>query len=176
MLRKEAFILYLVLVMFVSGCSSNSLEGMQKYQNDKQGIEFKLPEDWTVTDKSMGQGITWLVVSEDEYIELEGHTGPFINIYGFKPGDMSIISEKLESLREISDGKDLTETTSKIGGKEAIKFVTEELGEGNEKGRIVFYIIDDKDMSMLIETIELAEDHDNSIKKMDNTIKSIKFK
>lgn len=176
MLRKEAFLLYLVLVMIVSGCSSNSLEGMQKYQNDKQGIEFNFPEDWTVTDKSMGQGITWLVISEEEYIVLEGHTGPFINIYGFKPSDMSIISEKLQSLREINNGKDLTESRAKIGGREAGKFVTEELSEGNNKGRIVFYIIDDKDMSMLIETVELAEDPDNSIKKMNNTIKSIKFK
>jgi hypothetical protein len=175
---KRNVLITLIIILIISGCSStktNIIE-LKSFKKDDIGIEFKYPEKWVVTDISMGLGLMWLVIAEKKYDIFEGNQWPFLNIYGFKPNDMSIITKRLKLLKEINKGKETKKSETKINGKNFIKYKSDEINEENRKGKVVDYVLDDKNLSILIETFEINNgEKDSFTDEINGIINSIKF-
>ncbi|WP_145146992.1 hypothetical protein [Paenibacillus xylanexedens] len=174
---SKKIIIFMTLILLISGCSSTNTSNIRvkSYANNDIGINLNYPEKWVVTDKFMGAGAAWLVIGEKEFIVMEGNQWPFVNIFGFKPRDMSIISDRLEKLNEVNKGKEVTKSTVKINGRKYMKYETDELSNEQMKGKMIFYVLEEKDIAVLIETIEINKDlpknFKNEIKEIINSIK-----
>lgn len=103
-----------MFLVFCFGCASPEQEATATYTHDHVGIEFKYPETWVVTDNDKGSSSSlWLVVSSTPFSPIEGI------LIGFKPADMSIIAEQIQSFKD--EGINLIESQTKIGSRNATK-------------------------------------------------------
>jgi len=115
----------------------------------------------------------------DAYLT-DGAGWPFLHIIYIKPNDNSLINKRLESLKENNNGEDLIVNKDIIDGRNVIKYETnvfiEEEGDVFEgEMKEVYYVINDPDMSLLIQTAERTDTPDNDTLEIKKVIKSLEF-
>lgn len=163
----------LLMIILITGCNETN---QAKYEDVDFGVSFSYPNDWIVTEQ---QGAPlWLIASTTEYKPIEGLQGPGVMLFGFKPKDMELVNKWLEDAQtEYNDGAKLTESNTSLGGLEAKRYETEVLEEEGNKGKAIYYVIEEPEMSFMVQFLNsIDEENKEDMKKIEEIIKSIKFK
>lgn len=162
----------LLMIILIAGCNESN---QAKYEDADFGVSFNYPDDWIVTEQHGAP--LWLIASTTEYKPIEGLQGPGVMLFGFKPKDMELVGKWLEEARtEYNNGMELTKSNTSLGGLEAIRYETEVYEENVSQGKFIYYVVEEPEMSFLVQFPYNFEGiYKEEMKKIEEIIKSIKF-
>lgn len=162
----------LLMIILIAGCTESP---HIKYEEDDFGISFNYPDSWVVTEQ-YGAPL-WLIVSTTKVKVAEGLQEPGVMLFGFKPKDMELVNKWLAGARtDYNHGAELTESNTSLGGLEAKRYETEVLEEEGEKGKVIYYVVEEAEMSFMVQfPYSMDEVHKEDMKKIQDIIKSIRF-
>lgn len=163
----------LLIIVMITGC--NESRDTTKYEDANFGITFNYPDHWVVTEK-YGAPL-WLIVSTTDYKPAEGLKGPGVMLFGFKPKDMELVNKWLEDAQtNYNNGAELTKSKASLGGLESIKYETEVFEEEGSKGKAIYYVIEEPEMSFMVQfPYSVDEVHKEDMKRIEDILQSIKF-
>lgn len=171
MLGKSVLI-KILLIFVLTSCSTNQSTKTEtkQYVHEESGIEFDYPTSWIVTDKSIVPNATWLYVQETEYNVFDGYDIPTVMILKLVPSDSQFIENYLENIKENNNGKELKLSSEKINNYKFIKYETDEIEEEGLKYKIVFYVFNENNKTILIETVDHSSYKDDVVSTIINSI------
>ncbi|MEK3735603.1 MULTISPECIES: hypothetical protein [Paenibacillus] len=163
----------LLIIVMITGC--NESRDTTKYEDANFGITFNYPDHWVVTEK-YGAPL-WLIVSTTDYKPAEGLKGPGVMLFGFKPKDMELVNKWLgDAQTNYNNGAELTKSKASLGGLESIKYETEVFEEEGSKGKAIYYVIEEPEMSFMVQfPYSVDEVHKEDMKRIEDILQSIKF-
>ncbi len=153
MKRNLALVLPLFIIIIIyctlCGCSSIDTSSWIQYSNEKNGLEFKYPNDWYISGTYNNSSNDLIRITKEKFSQKESDTQPTLIIMCSAPNDIAYVNQSIQEILDICselNAKIKQDDNAKLGNVKAKKIEI----DAAEEGRLIVYVVDEPDKSLMI--------------------------